>query len=113
MKVTKGTQNGVAVLRLEGEFDTFETDMVRDGFESCVEQGHKSVVMDLTDLTFANSTTIAYFITAQKRAESLGGQIVLAQPRDVILKTMSTLGLDKVFSFAESVDDAVATLKSV
>ena len=44
--------------------------------------------------------------------ERTGGKVVLARPREVILKTMSTLGLDKVFKFAESVDDAVSGLKS-
>lgn len=112
MKVTRGVHDGVAVLKLEGEFDTFETEMVREGFEACIDQGHHSVVLDLADMTFANSTTIAYFITAQKRAESMGGKVVLARPREVILKTMSTLGLDKVFKFSESVDDAVDGLKS-
>jgi anti-anti-sigma factor len=111
MKVTRGTQDGVAVLRLDGEFDTFETDVVRDGFEGCVQQGHRAVVLDLGGMTFANSTTIAYFITAQKRAEALGGGVVLARPREAIRKTMTTLGLDKVFRFADSVDSAIATLK--
>jgi anti-anti-sigma factor len=112
MKVTRKAVDGVGILRLEGEFDSFETEMVREGFEACVGSEPPRVVLDLQELTFANSTTIAYFITAQKRAQALGGSVVLAAPGDFLKKTLKTLGLDQVFVFSGSVDEAVARLKS-
>jgi len=111
MKVTRSEKDGVGILRLEGEFDSFETEMVREGFEALMREGRPRVVLDLTELSFANSTTIAYFITAQKRAQSLGGRVVLAGAGDFIRKTLKTLGLDQVFAFKASVDEAVAELQ--
>ena len=110
MKVTRTERNGVAILRLEGEFDSFETELVRENFEACVREGRHQVVLDLSNLSFANSTTIAYLITAQKQAQSLGGKVVLAHPGEFILKTLKTLGLDQLFAIQDSVDDAVASL---
>ena len=49
---------------------------------------------------------------AQKRSAELGGQVVMAAPREFIRKTLRTLGLDKLFAFADTVDEAVAKLKS-
>lgn len=112
MKVTRREDGGVQILRLEGEFDSFETEQVREHFDACVNQGEARVVLDLVDLTFANSTTIAYLITAQKQAQELGGSVVLAGPGDFILKTLKTLGLDQVFSIQDSVDEAVSSLQS-
>jgi anti-anti-sigma factor len=62
-------------------------------------------------MTFANSTTIAFLITAQKRVGAMGGRLVLARPRDFIRRTLRTLGLDQVFPVTGSVEEAIATLK--
>ena len=112
MRVTRAEQDGVAILRLEGEFDSFETELVRENFEACVREGRHLVVLDLSDLRFANSTTIAYLITAQKQAQSLGGKVILAQPGEFILKTLKTLGLDHLFAIQDSVDEAVASIEA-
>ena len=61
---------------------------------------------------FANSTTIAYFITAQRQTRSQGGRIALAEPQDMIRKALKTLGLEQVFPILESVQEAVDSLKS-
>ncbi len=111
MKVTRGDTDGIPVLKLDGEFDSFETDLVREAFEACLQAGSRDVVLDLGAMTFANSTTIAYFITAQKRATASGGRLVLARPRDFIVKTLATLGLDQVFSISETVEAAVNELR--
>jgi anti-sigma B factor antagonist len=112
MKVTSSERDGVGILHLTGEFDSFETDLVRKAFEAFIEEGLSEVVIDLGDLTFANSTTIAYLITAQRKALAEGGKVILARPREFIFKTLKTLGLEHVFAIAESLDEAVASLKS-
>lgn len=112
MNVTQSNKDGIAVLHLHGEFDSFETEKVREVFDACLQQGHHSVVMDLSEMTFANSTTLAYFITAHNRAAASGGKVVLAQPNSFILKTMQTLGLHNVLAIAGTVDEAVLGLAS-
>ena len=112
MKISRSEHDGIPVLALEGEFDSFETEEVRTGFEECFQEGKTLLVLDLGGMTFANSTTIASLITAQRRAAELGGKLILARPRDFIRKTLATLGLDTIFPLADSVDEAVSTLKS-
>jgi anti-sigma B factor antagonist len=111
MKVTRSEREGVAILRLAGEFDSFETEEVRRTFEACLREGQRRVVLDLADLVFANSTTIAYFISAQKRAREAGGGLILARPGDFLRKTLKTLGLDQVLSIRTTLDDAVKELQ--
>ena len=111
MKVTTADVEGIPVLKLDGDFDSFETDAVRQGFAEILSEKSPSAVVDLADMTFANSTTIASFISAQRDAKALGGNIVLAAPRDFIKKTLVTLGLHNVFTIADSVDDALSKLR--
>ncbi len=107
MRVTRSEREGVAILRLAGEFDSFETEEVRRTFEECLKEGRRRVVLDLADLVFANSTTIAYFISAHKRAREAGGGMILAKPGEFLRKTLKTLGLDQVLTLRDNVDDAV------
>ena len=111
MKVSTADSDGIPVLKLEGDFDSFETDAVRRGFAEILSEKTPSVVVDLAEMTFANSTTIASFISAQRDAKKVGGTIVLACPREFIKKTLVTLGLHNVFKIADSVDDALAQLR--
>lgn len=112
MQVSSSEHDGIAILTLTGEFDSFETDLVRAGFEDLLREGHTRVVFDLGPLTFANSTTIAYFITAQRNARAQKGEVALAGPHDIILKALTTLGLQQVFPICDDVETAVAHLKS-
>jgi len=111
MKVTHSEREGVAILRLTGEFDSFETEEMRRVFEERLREGRRRVVFDLSDLVFANSTTIAYFIAAQKRAREAGGGVILAKPGDFLRKTLKTLGLDQVLTICDSLDESIRLLK--
>ncbi|MCK6458713.1 MAG: STAS domain-containing protein [Planctomycetes bacterium] len=111
MKVTRSEREGVAILRLAGEFDSFETEEMRRMFEECLREGRRRLVLDLTDLVFANSTTIAFFISAQKRAREAGGGMILARPGEFLRKTLKTLGLDQVLVISPDLDSAIHSLR--
>jgi anti-anti-sigma factor len=112
MKVTREDHDGIPVITLTGEFDSFETELVRTVFEECLGEDKASVVFNLGPMTFANSTTIAYFITAQRQSRGRKGRIALAEPQEMILKALTTLGLQQVFPILDSVEEAVVSLKS-
>ena len=112
MKVTRSEQEGVAVLRLAGEFDSFETEEMRQLFDECLKEGRRRLVFDLKDLVFANSTTIAFFISAQKRAREAGGGMILANPGDFLRKTLKTLGLDQVLEISPDLDTAIRSFQA-
>ena len=110
MKVRRSEQDGVPILHLEGDFDSFETELVREGFVDSLDK-FKSVLMDLSKMTFANSTTLAYFITAQNQAAERGGRLYLVQPTAFIRKTLNTLGFEQVLHIFDSMDEALAKAK--
>lgn len=100
--------DAIPILRLEGEFDAFESDEVSQTLAGLIDDNQPSVIVDLADMQFANPTTIACFISAQKRSREQHGKIVFAAPREFFLKTLQTLGLDQVFSIYDSVEEARA-----
>ena len=112
MKVERSDRDGVVVLALEGEFDSFETDAVASAFQSCIDEGANRIALDCEKLLFVNSTTIAFLIRAQKTSQGHGGEIVIARPRDFIHKTLETLGLGQIFRMTGTLDEAIALLAS-
>jgi len=107
MKVSRADDGGgVPILLLEGDFDTFEADDVRRELDALLTNESPSVILDLHRMTFANSTTIACFISSQKKARALGGELRFAAPREFFQKTLSTLGLDQVFPIFATVEAA-------
>ena len=112
MELHRSEQDGIPILSLEGEFDSFETDAVADGFQACFEDGHAKIVLDCEKLLFVNSTTIAFLIKAQKMAASRGGRLIFARPKAFIRKTFETLGLTQILTMVDSLDEAVELLKS-
>lgn len=111
MKIRRSDQDGVPILHLEGDFDSFETELVREGFVAALDQS-KAVLMDLSKMTFANSTTLAYFITAQNQAAGQGGRLYLVQPTEFIRKTLNTLGFEQVLHLVDSLDEALKQAKA-
>ena len=113
MHVTREeSESPVPVLRLEGDFDAFETEDLRQELAKLLAEGHATSIMNLAPMNFANSTTIACFISAQQRARGQGGEIVFAAPQEFFLKTLQTLGLDEIFPIFETMDAAQAHVAS-
>ena len=65
--------------------------------------------MNLTDVTFLDSTGIGTLVAGLNRAVQFGGTLTLVCDHERILKLFRITGLDSVFSIRPSVDEALAT----
>ncbi len=111
MKLSSSDSDGIPVLHLHGEFDIFETPTLEEDLAGRVARGTARVVIDLTQVSFVNSSTLAFFIRAQRTLREKGGEVVLANPRRHLHRTLTTLGLAQVFRIVGSVSEAVAALR--
>jgi anti-anti-sigma factor len=66
------------------------------------------VVVDLSDVTFLDSTRLGVLVTSLKRLREVDGSLdlVVASPR--VLKVFTLTGLDVVIPIHETVDAALA-----
>ncbi len=70
-------RNGVARLALAGELDTRSAPAFLDQLTTIAGDGVGSVVLDLRDVTFVDSTGLHAFLTAHERAKTNGHNLVL------------------------------------
>jgi anti-sigma B factor antagonist len=98
---------GPAVLRLAGELDHHTVPRVREVLDTIPVGPDAGLVIDLTDLTYCDSTGITVLVTAYQRAESAGGSFGLAGLNQELTRVFQIVGLDEVFTFHPTVDEAV------
>jgi anti-sigma B factor antagonist len=112
MKITRETRGSVAVLRIEGEYDSLDVETFEGALASLAGAGTSRVVLDLSGLTFINSTALGTIIRGQERMAQAGGDLVCAALSKFTERTFRLLGMDqRVRSFATE-REAVAALEA-
>jgi anti-anti-sigma factor len=82
---------GVHIVALHGELDVVSVGVLADAL---VEIAGSTLVVDLSDLTFMDSTGIGALVVARKRIQAHGqGQLVLSRPGGIVRRALEIVGL--------------------
>lgn len=82
---------GFHIVALHGELDIVSAGTLADAL---VELAGSTLVVDLSDLTFMDSTGIGALVVARNRMLADGaGQLVLSRPGAIVLKSLEIVGL--------------------
>jgi anti-sigma B factor antagonist len=95
------------VIALSGEVDLYTAPEFKQQLLEVIGQGGKRVVVDLTDTTFIDSTTLGVLVGGVKRLRPSGGQLSLVCSDRNITKIFEITGLNKVFPIYETRDEAL------
>lgn len=98
------------VVELGGEVDLYRAPDVKRALDAAIDAGAAGLVVDLSAVTFIDSTALGALVAAVKRLEPSGGTVALVCTDSNILKVFEITGLDRVFAIHESVDAALAGL---
>jgi anti-sigma B factor antagonist len=96
---------GCVVVRPAGEIDLSNTDALRGHLSSLVERGH--VVLDLSGVSFLDSTALGVLITVRRRAADRGTSIHLAGAYGTALRVLQITGLDAHLNHHSDAADAI------
>lgn len=95
------------VLDVNGEVDLYTSPQLRDAIDREVGEGTSRVVVDLTGVTFMDSSGLGVLVGSLKRSRERGGELALVCTEGSVLKVLTITGLDRVFPIHTSVADAV------
>jgi anti-sigma B factor antagonist len=98
------------VIELGGEVDLYTAPEFKERMVGVVDAGKKRLVVDLSEATFIDSTTLGVLVGGVKRLRPGGGALALVCTDPNIRKIFEITGLDRVFSIHETRDEAVAAL---
>jgi anti-sigma B factor antagonist len=98
------------VIALAGEVDLYTAPEFKQQLLEVISQGAKNVVVDFSDTTFIDSTTLGVLVGGVKRLRSNDGQLALVCSDRNITKIFEITGLDRVFTIYGTRDEAVSGL---
>lgn len=98
---------GVVVVAVEGELDLFTAPLLRDEVRDAIQKDGPSLVLDLTELSFMDSSGLSVLIEAWRLATSEGGVVSLAAPQPPVARILRTTGLDRRIKVYPDVDSAI------
>ena len=83
----------IAVIALRGEIDLAGLDDLQSAVEPHLAPG-QTVVLDLSDVTFADSTLLKVLVQARGKADDVGGALLVRNPSDQVRQLLSLGDLD-------------------
>jgi anti-sigma B factor antagonist len=106
----QGPQAGHYVIAARGEIDLFTAPELKKTLTDAIEGGGLRLVLDLSDVTFLDSTALGVLIGAVKRLRSRGGALAIVNTDTSIAKTFQITGLDQIFTILPTREEALAAL---
>ena len=100
------------VISLSGEVDLYTAPEFKQQLLEVIAQGASNVIVDFSNTTFIDSTTLGVLVGGVKRLRTNDGQLTLVCSDRNITKIFEITGLDRVFTIYPSRDEALEQIQS-
>jgi anti-sigma B factor antagonist len=101
-------ERGKTILPLEGEIDLHVSPGVAESLRSIVAKKPEQVIVDLTKVTYVDSSGLAVLIEGMQNVQEYGGFFALAGMQESVKHIFDIARLDQVFQIFPDVDSARA-----
>lgn len=105
LEIETEVADGLARIALVGELDLSTVNKVEEELESLEAGGAQLIVLDMSRLTFLDSTGLRCLVTADQRARDAGRRLVLVRGPDAVQRVFTITRLEERL---EMVDDAAS-----
>jgi anti-sigma B factor antagonist len=96
------------VLALDGEIDLVAAPAVRESLAQIVNDNtDRTVVVDLRDVTFMDSSGIGALLSAHRRLKLQQRAMVIAEPQPIVARVLGLTNIERVIQIADSLTSAV------
>ena len=102
LEVTTQDSGGHVTVSLKGELDLSSVGKVEEELERAEKDGPSILVLDLSQLTFLDSTGLRAVVTADERARTSGRRLVIVRGPDPVQRVFAITRLEERL---EMVDD--------
>ncbi|HJY68109.1 MAG TPA: STAS domain-containing protein [Streptosporangiaceae bacterium] len=99
---------GVPVVTAPEEIDITNAGTLRSALLRAAADGHRTLVVDMTETRFCDSSGLHTLIAAHKRANAEGREMLLVIPGTAVLRVFALTAMDRVIPNFTSLDEALA-----
>ncbi|MHA5050817.1 STAS domain-containing protein [Streptomyces sp. SD15] len=113
LKVTDGEEGEWAVLQVSGEMDLVTSPVLRQRVHDAVAEGRRSLVLDLSEVLFCDSSGVGVLIATRRLVRSCQGRLRLILPAQSVTdashvnRVLAALGVRRLFDVYPDIRSAV------
>lgn len=97
-----------ALIVLEGRMDAASRDQLLEAGDRMVEAGAKSIVVDMTNLTYISSAGLGVLVRLSSIVGKLGGRVSLCGTNGVVRNVLEITKIGSLFRICETVEEATS-----
>jgi anti-sigma B factor antagonist len=90
--------DGLGIVALSGEVDIYTAPQFKECMLALLDAGIDRLIVDLSDVTFIDSTALGVLIGGVRRVHTAGGAMALVVTNRPVQRVLSITGLDRVFT---------------
>jgi anti-anti-sigma factor len=109
-KVESEAQPGLLVVSVVGELDQSTAPGLREALASSLDEATDSILVDLNDCEFIDSTGLSLLVEAKRRLSEQQKSFGICCPDADVRRLLELTGIDRALSLYDSRDEAVASL---
>lgn len=94
--------SSVKVVRPVGMLDSMRVGQFRNEINDIVSSGSKSVLIDLKDVTFIDSSGLGALVIALKAVRSAGGKLYVCSANEQVRMLFELTSMDQVFEIFDN-----------
>jgi anti-sigma B factor antagonist len=110
LSVSTRSVGGSTVVAVAGDVDISTSPELRSALADATGSGATAVVVDLTEVSFVDSTALGVLVGAFTTLRHNGGRFALATDHEAVLKVLRITALHDVLGVHPTVDAAVAAV---
>ncbi|HOF12807.1 MAG TPA: STAS domain-containing protein [Spirochaetota bacterium] len=95
------------VISVSGEVDLYNVSELKKALFSVTDGTYSSVVVDLKDVNYMDSSGIGALVAGQKKMRAHNGKFALINIHDDVLNILKLATLDRFFSIYEDENDLI------
>ena len=104
------TGDGLGIVALSGEVDIYTAPQFKERMLELLDAGVDKLVVDLSSVTFIDSTALGVLIGGVRRVRTAGGAMALVVTSRSVERVLSITGLDRVFTIHATREAALESL---
>jgi anti-anti-sigma factor len=94
---------GCLVVQVGGVLDLATTPDVRSSVQQAVNDGARTVVLDLTGVRLIDSTAVGMIVGLHKQLQQRGGRVCVAAAQPAVLRVLQLTSVDRLVGIYDSV----------
>lgn len=112
MKIDFLNQKDALIMKIEGEIDhRYATRIRREADRKIVTYPEKTFVIDLTGVSFMDSSGIGVIIGRYKLVTSFGQRVIIVSSNPTVEKLLDMAGIKKIIKIYGALEDAMNNIQ--